>query len=336
VLEHGFLEIVRLRNRLGRSLGYEDYYDWKTHIAEGQSKSAIFARLEHFLEATQASTSAALRAFASEHGEGALLAHNFAFLRGGATAEAMEPWLQFGPAFGRWGRSFAALGIRFRGATLTLDLVDRPGKYENGFMHGPGPTWFKDGAWQPARINFTANAVPGAVESGLRATVTLFHEGGHAAHFANITAGSPCWSNEYAPTSVAYAETQSMFLDSLVSDADWRARYARNEHGEPMPFELIAKEIAESQAFRGWDTRRLITVPIGERMLYEFPGDELKPERVISELRRIERETPGSLGVRPTSARSAPPHRRRVQRLLPRLHSRGDGGRADPRAFPRT
>ena len=31
---------------------------------------------------------------------------------------------------------------------------------------------------------------------------------------------------ERAPTSVAYAETQSMFLDSLASDADWMARYA--------------------------------------------------------------------------------------------------------------
>ncbi len=303
VLDHGFLDIVRLRNRLGRRLGYEDYYDWKANIAEGQGKRAIFDRLERFLGATQASTEAALRGFAAEHGEGALFAHNFAFMRGGATAEAMEPWLQFGPAFGRWGRSFAALGIRFRGATLTLDLVDRPGKYENGFMHGPGPAWFKDGAWQPARINFTANAVPGAVGSGLRATVTLFHEGGHAAHFANITAGSPCWSNEYPPTSVAYAETQSMFLDSLVSDPDWRARYARDVHGEPMPFELIAKEIRESQPFRGWDTRRLITVPMGERMLYELPEEDLNPACVIERLRNIEREVQGlSASARPILA----------------------------------
>ena len=41
----------------------------------------------------------------------------------------------------RWGRSFAALGIDYRGAELLLDLVDRRGKYENGFMHGPVVAW---------------------------------------------------------------------------------------------------------------------------------------------------------------------------------------------------
>ena len=43
------------------------------------------------------------------------------------------------------------------------------------------------------------------------------HEGGHAAHFANVKQASPLFSQERAPTSVAYAENQSMFLDSLVS-----------------------------------------------------------------------------------------------------------------------
>lgn len=52
--------------------------------------------------------------------------------------------------------------------------------------------------------------------------------GGHAAHFANIDQGSPLFSQERAPTSVAYAETQSMFLDALVGDADWLAKYARD------------------------------------------------------------------------------------------------------------
>ena len=41
------------------------------------------------------------------------------------------------------------------------------------------------------------------------------HEGGHAAHFANIEQGSPLFSQERAPFSVSLAETQSMFLDSL-------------------------------------------------------------------------------------------------------------------------
>ncbi len=80
----------------------------------------------------------------------------------------------------------------------------------------------------PGQINFTAEAKPDQVGSGLRAINTLFHEGGHAAHFANVVQNSPCFSQEYAPTSMAYAETQSMFCDSLLGDADWLMRYARN------------------------------------------------------------------------------------------------------------
>lgn len=54
------------------------------------------------------------------------------------------------------------------------------------------------------------------VGSGKTALVTLLHEGGHAAHFANIEQATPLASQERAPTSVAYAENQSMFLDSLA------------------------------------------------------------------------------------------------------------------------
>lgn len=71
------------------------------------------------------------------------------------------------------------------------------------------------------------------------------HEAGHAAHFANIALGSPLFSQERAPTSVAYAENQSMFLDSLVDDADWKCKYAVSRAGESIPFELIEEAIVE-------------------------------------------------------------------------------------------
>ncbi len=62
--------------------------------------------------------------------------------------------------------------------------------------------------------------------------------GGHAAHFANIDQGSPMFSQERAPTSVAYAENQSMFLDSFIDDAAWKGRYALSRyllHLEALP-----------------------------------------------------------------------------------------------------
>jgi len=321
VLENGFLEIVKMRNALGRMLGYEDYYDWRTSVVERMPKRDLFRVLDDLAARTAEGTRAALDAFARTHaakaapGEATMdgaakqattsptAPWNFGFLRAGAITRELDPYFPFDQALSRWGRSFAALGVTYRGATLTLDLVDRVGKYENGFMHGPGPAFFADGEWRPARINFTANAVPGAIGSGLRATETLFHEGGHAAHFANILGDAPCFSQEFAPTSVAYAETQSMFMDSLLGDADWRVRYALDASGQPMPMALIEAAIRESQPLRGWDVRALMTVPFAERALYELPEDELTPERVLETIRGVERELQGlDAAVRPVLA----------------------------------
>lgn len=300
VLENGFLDIVRMRNELGRLLGYEDYYDYRVHVVERMSKKHLFSILTNLVQRTETRTRESLAAFAAKHGKSALDPWNFVFLRSGDVTRAMDPYFGFGEAFRRWGQSFAALGVKYRNATLTLDLVDRKGKYENGFMHGPGPAFFKDGAWNAARINFTANAIPGALGSGLRAAETLFHEGGHAAHFSNILSNAPCFSQEFAPTSVAYAETQSMFMDSLLGDADWRAKYARDAKGNVMPLALIDDSIRERQPFRGWEVRAMTTVPFGEKAIYELPENELTPTRVIETLREIEQTMQGlSSGLRP-------------------------------------
>ncbi len=303
VLAHGFLDVVKKRNALGRLLGHEDYYAWRVHVVERMTKSRLFSMLDELTARTADIARREMAAFARQHGEDSLHPWNFLFLRAGALAARVDPYFGFGPALRRWGESFAALGVTFRGATLTLDLVDRAGKYENGFMHGPEVAFFDHGAWRPARINFTANAVPGAVGSGLRATETLFHEGGHAAHFANILTDAPCFSQEFAPTSVAYAETQSMFMDSLLEDADWRARYLRDPAGEPIPQELIEAVIREAQPMRAWDLRAMLTVPMAERALYEIPDAELTDERVLDTFRAIERDLQGlSAGQRPVLA----------------------------------
>lgn len=303
VMEHGFLDIVRRRNALGRVLGYEDYYAWRVAVVERMAKRDLFALLDDLSERTAARAGEELRRFERQHGDGALEPYNFLYLRAGKIAAELDPYFSFRRSLRRWGVSFMNLGVRFRGATLTLDLVDRSGKYENGFMHGPEPAFFDHGVWRPARINFTANAVPGAVGSGLRATETLFHEGGHAAHFSNILSDAPCFSQEFAPTSVAYAETQSMFMDSLLEDPDWRTRYLTDRTGNPVPMALLEEAIREAQPMRAWDVRAMLTVPMAERALYEIPDEELSPERVKHTFRGIERALQGlSGGVRPVLA----------------------------------
>lgn len=53
----------------------------------------------------------------------------------------MDPYFPFEEAVDVWARTFAALGIQYRGARMRLDLCDRPGKYSNGFCHWPQPAW---------------------------------------------------------------------------------------------------------------------------------------------------------------------------------------------------
>lgn len=289
VISAGFLDLVRERNRLGRMLGAEDYYDWKTRRVEGLSKREVFAWLDDLELRTRDAGRRAIEQARARHGT-ALTPWNLNWLVSGDVTRELDPYFPFRAALERWGRSFAAMGVRYQGAELVLDLVDRRGKYENGFMHGPVVAWRRGRERIPARIHFTANAIPGMVGSGQRAMQTLFHEGGHAAHFANIDMPSPCFGQEFAPTSVAFSETQSMFFDSLLDDADWQARYALDADGRSAPLELVERAIDAHQPFAAWNVRSMLAVCYGERALYELPDEQLTAENALHTLREVERK----------------------------------------------
>lgn len=292
-LNSGFVELVRKRNELGRSLGGEDYYDWKAKQAEGVSKAQIFELLGDLEERTRDAAKRSVellreRSVEDAGGESAATPWNASYAISGEVSNEFDRYFPFSKSLERWGRAFAAMGLDYRGATMALDLVDRKGKYENGFMHGPEPAWTDRGKWNPARIQFTANAIPGLAGSGRRATETFFHEGGHALHFANIDMPSPCFAQEFAPTSVAFAEVQSMFFDGMLDDADWQRRYARTEDEREVPWELIEKTIRLRQPFAAWNLRAMLVVPFAEKAIYELPDDELSAERILETIREVE------------------------------------------------
>ncbi|HVK40740.1 MAG TPA: M3 family metallopeptidase, partial [Candidatus Kapabacteria bacterium] len=156
VLDNGFIEIVRERNRLARMLGYEDYYDWKVSINEGFNKATLFGLLDDLERNTRDAARRSMERLVEENGPDATQPWNSGYFQTGDLTAMTDPYFRFEEALENWGRLFAAMGIRYSGATLRLDLVDRSGKYENGFMHGPMPTWVDNGTFHPARINFTA------------------------------------------------------------------------------------------------------------------------------------------------------------------------------------
>lgn len=300
VLDAGFADIVKERNRLARMLGYEDFYDYKVTQAEGFGKAKLFEVLDGLEKRTRELQKKARATLAKEKGECALEPWNTGYMMAGDLTKRQDPYFPFEQAVEMWARSFAAMGINYRGTTMTLDLLDRKGKYSNGFCHWPQPAWRRpSGDWQPSSANFTSLADPAAVGSGQTALTTLMHEAGHAAHFANIDQASPLFSQERAPTSVAYAENQSMFLDSLCGDAAWQARYCRDRAGNPIPWALIEESIRTKGPFEVFELGRMLVVPFFERALYELPEGELTPQRILDLADEIENRIQGGLAPRP-------------------------------------
>ncbi|WP_429146927.1 M3 family metallopeptidase [Aeromonas veronii] len=302
VVGNGFLEVVAIRNRFARAMGYRDYFDYKVRKNEQMSPEQLFAILDDFTARTDARLQQSLAELKAAKGEAALLPHNLRYSVSGDVTRQLDPYVPFSRALRDWVESFRRLGIQYRGATLTLDLLTREGKYENGFCHGPVPSFFQQGEWVPAVVNFTSLADPAQVGSGWSGLNTLFHEGGHAAHFANVTGNAPCFSQEFPPTSMAYAETQSMFCDSLLDDADWLKRYARNAAGEAVPDALIKEMIAARQPFRAFNERQIALVAYFERDLYAMDEAERTPEAVLALARQWERKIVGVESPRPLLA----------------------------------
>ncbi|WP_421346788.1 M3 family metallopeptidase [Aeromonas veronii] len=302
VVGNGFLEVVALRNRFACAMGYRDYFAYKVRKNEQMSPDQLFAILDDFIARTDARLQQSLVELKAAKGEAALLPHNLRYFVSGDVTRQLDPYVPFSRALRDWVESFRRLGIQYRGATLTLDLLTREGKYENGFCHGPVPSFFQQGEWIPAVVNFTSLANPAQVGSGWSGLNTLFHEGGHAAHFANVTGNAPCFSQEFPPTSMAYAETQSMFCDSLLDDADWLKRYARNAAGGAIPDALIKEMIEARQPFRAFNERQIALVAYFERDLYAMDEAERTPEAMLALARKWERKILGVESPRPLLA----------------------------------
>ena len=300
LLDNGFPRIIAERNRFAKTLGFEDFYDMKVTQAEGFSKKTCFEMLDGLERATAPLLDAALAKLESEKGADARKPWNLSYALSGELTREMDPYFPFENAPEVWGRSFAAMGITYRDTKMRLDLCDRAGKYPNGFCHWPvAPHKGQDGKWNASEANFTSLATPDEVGSGNTALTTLMHEGGHAAHFANIEQGSPLFSQERAPFSVSLAETQSMFLDSLCGDAAWLGRYARDRAGTPVPWDLLERSIREKHPYEVFQLRGMIAVPYFEKALYEMPESDLTPENIAAVADDVERKIQGGLAGRP-------------------------------------
>jgi hypothetical protein len=90
-----------------------------------------------------------------------------------------------------------------------------------------------------------------------------------------------------------------MFLDSLVGDAAWRARYARNTSDDPIPFNVIEEEIRSTHPFAVFQLRSMLAVSYFEKAMYELPEDQVTAEKLLALADEIELKIQGGLSPRP-------------------------------------
>jgi len=279
-----YIEVVNLRNQYARTLGYADFYEYKVQREDGVSKKELFDIFDTIYEKTKYAKKDIIAL--EKKMPGLRKPWNFGFMLAGDFVKEEDPYFQFDDALLRWGRSFAALGIDMNHGTLQLDLLDRKGKWNNGFCHWPILTDFKNGTSTPGTSNFTCNVVAGQIGSGENGYNTLFHEGGHAAHFLNVRQEDSCISHEYAPMTASWAETHSMFCDEIFSSIEWLTRYAKNKEGESYPFDLYVRRKEKTHILAPLALNSVIFVSNYEREIYEQDANKLTPEKVKEIARR--------------------------------------------------
>lgn len=281
-----YVEMVGLRNEYARRRGYADFYAFKVENEDGMTKKELFTLFDSIYRKT-AFAFKQIRKLEKKL-PGLRKPWNFQYLMAGDFTKEEDPYFQFDEALLRWGRSFAALSIDYKKGKMQLDLMDRKGKWNNGFCHWPDLVHYENGKRKSGTSNFTCNVVAGQVGSGVQGYNTLFHEGGHAAHFLNAEEREVILNQEYAPMSMGWAETQSMFLDTLFSSMEWKARYAKDRDGNPYPFELHERKVRKLAPLRPTRMHSILFVSNFEREIYETRN--LTPEKAKAIARKAYRK----------------------------------------------
>ncbi len=286
-----YIEIVRLRNEFARALGFSDFYAYKARIDEDMEKSEIFKIFDRIYEKTKYAfldVRNLEKKFEKEGKVGLRKPWNYAYMLTGDFTNEEDPYFQFEEVLSYWGRSFAALGIDYQKGTLKVDLLDRKGKYNNGFCHYPILVSYKNGKKVPGSSGFTSNAVPGQVGAGVQGIHTVFHEAGHAADRLNSTQEDVCVNHEYPPNTVSWAETHSMFMDTISSSIEWRTRYAHDKDGNKYPFDIFERKVKAVHPIRPLDMMHVNFVVQFEKEIYE--SENLTKEFVLETAKKVFRK----------------------------------------------
>ena len=89
VCVNGFVEIAKLRNKMAKQLGFEDYYDYKVTNAEGFNKKRLFEILDGLEEGTRPLMEEGRKELERRFGKSALDPWNTGFMMAGSIVKQM-------------------------------------------------------------------------------------------------------------------------------------------------------------------------------------------------------------------------------------------------------
>jgi len=272
-----YIKLIGLRNDYAHTLGYDDFYDYKVQHEDAMTKDELFNLFDEIYDQTKYAHKDIRKLEKKQKGLRA--PWNFGYMMAGDLTKEEEPYFPLKRALDYWGRAFHGMGVGLGNGNVQMDLINRKGKYPNGFCHWPDLVSYKGPRRIAGSANFTCNAIIDQTGSGNIAMNTLFHEGGHAAHFLNIEQSEVCLNHESLPMTSAWAETQSMFMDTTFKSPEWRTRYAKNDDGKLYPFSLYKKAVKKTGVLRPTYLMSIHAVMSFERDVYETK--KLTKEKVL-------------------------------------------------------
>lgn len=259
------LELVRLRNRAARELGFPDFYVMSLELDELGDDW-----LRDTLAAMEEGTRPLFEAYKRDLD--ARLARRF-----GVSPDQLRPWhyadpfFQEAPAPGveldRWfanasiedltRRFFGAIGFEVEDLLARADLYEKPGKCQHAFCLAVD---------RGDDIRVLCNLRPNEYSMG-----TMLHEFGHAVYDQHVDRSLP-WLLR-GPAHTLTTEASAMLFGRLSKNAAWLARWA----GMPAAEAQAAGE-AMRAAIRGQllvTTRWILVMTAMERELYRDPEQDL-------------------------------------------------------------
>jgi peptidyl-dipeptidase A len=258
-------ELARLRNRLAREQGYENYYARSLELQEIETRE-----LAGIMDTLASATEAPFRELKKDVD---------AKLRRKFDVDEVMPWHLSGPFFHRapdvagvdldryfegkdledlTRRTFDGLGLDVRGVISRSDLYEREGKSQHAFCATIGRAY-------PYDVRVLANVRPDAYWMD-----AMLHEFGHAVYDRHVNPRLPYLLRTYAHANTT--EAIALMMGALVDDPGW-LRSVASAKSEDLE-EDAAKLSAHRRVERLILTRFVLVMYHFEQALYAVPDSE--------------------------------------------------------------